>query len=290
MPPTYGPRSPELDQGEEITNHMIVRWKNKQMVMAVQKSTVQNSTPKNVFVALDNSTPMTGTVVNQTAISNQQCAITASKRVTSQEPVHSKEPNLQQSAHQKTSCQNQHEVNSSQSSFINEVEYSFDIINNYETESGKTLINVKGNLRRNVEFWKNVLCANDFIINTINLGYRIPFVSEPNLAFLRNNMAVIKYSDFVEKSIFELLDSHCIKEVRCPPFVVNPLTVSVQSSGKMRLVLDLRHVNQYVDKQKVKFEGVNEALNYAVNAEYGYKFDFRSGYHHIDIHDDHQKY
>ena len=103
-------------------------------------------------------------------------------------------------------------------------------------------------------------------------------------------MSAIKYSDFVEKSIFELLDSHCIKEVTCPPFVVNPLTVSVQSSGKMRLVLDLRHVNKYVDKQKVKFEGVNEALNYAVNAEYGYKFDFRSGYHHFDIHDDHQKY
>ncbi|CAC5361265.1 unnamed protein product [Mytilus coruscus] len=177
-----------------------------------------------------NSTPITGTMGNQAAISNQQCVFTATSPVTSQESAHSKQSHLQLSAHQKNRFQNQHEMNSSQSSVINEVEYSFDIINNYETETGKTLINVKGNLRKNVEFWKNVLCTNDFIINTINLGYRIPFVSEPSWAFLRNNMSAIKYSDFVEKSISELLDTHCIKEVTCPPFVVKPLTVSVQSS------------------------------------------------------------
>lgn len=37
-----------------------------------------------------------------------------------------------------------------------------------------------------------------------------------------------------------------------PPAIVNPLSVSVQSSGKKRLILDLRHVNLYVFKQKFK--------------------------------------
>jgi hypothetical protein len=40
--------------------------------------------------------------------------------------------------------------------------------------------------------------------------------------------------------------------------------------GKERLVLDLRHVNTFVDKQKVKFEGVKEAMVYT---KYAIKFD-----------------
>jgi hypothetical protein len=38
------------------------------------------------------------------------------------------------------------------------------------------------------------------------------------------------------------------------PHCVNALTVSVNSSGKGRLILDLRHVNSFVEKQKNKFE------------------------------------
>jgi hypothetical protein len=42
--------------------------------------------------------------------------------------------------------------------------------------------------------------------------------------------------------------------------------------------------------QKVKFEGVNEAKQYAQQGNYAVKFDLKSGYHHIDIHPDHQKF
>jgi hypothetical protein len=50
--------------------------------------------------------------------------------------------------------------------------------------------------------------------------------------------------------------------------ILNPLTVSVNSSGEERLVLELRHVIKFVDKQKVKFEGVNEALAFTNNSKY----------------------
>ena len=68
--------------------------------------------------------------------------------------------------------------------------------------------------------------------------------------------------------ISELLVNNCINEVTFPPIVVNPLTVSVNSSGEERLVLELRHANKFVDKQKVKFEGVNEALAFTNNSKY----------------------
>ena len=37
------------------------------------------------------------------------------------------------------------------------------------------------------------------------------------------------------------------------PFVVNPLSVSVQPCGKKKLILDLRHVNKSLFKQSVKY-------------------------------------
>jgi hypothetical protein len=110
-----------------------------------------------------------------------------------------------------------------------------------------------------------VLNASDYILNVIALGgYRIPFVSEPTSVMLRNNLSSYKHSTFVERAISELLINNYINEVTCQPFVVNPLTVYVNSSGKERLVLDLRHVNKCVDKQKVKFEGINLILNHGI--------------------------
>lgn len=46
--------------------------------------------------------------------------------------------------------------------------------------------------------------------------------------------------------------------------MVNPLSVSVQSSGKKRLILDLRHVNFFVNKSKIKFEDAQSMLIYGL--------------------------
>jgi len=60
----------------------------------------------------------------------------------------------------------------------------------------------------------------------------------------------------VESAISELVGNHAVVEVPFVPHVVNPLSVSIQSSGKKslildlrqlkRLILDLRHVNQFI--------------------------------------------
>lgn len=55
-------------------------------------------------------------------------------------------------------------------------------------------------------------------------------------------------------------------------------------------MLDLRHVNQFVENQKVKFEGIKEDMYYARKDKFMIKFDLKSGYHHVDIHSEFQKY
>ena len=92
------------------------------------------------------------------------------------------------------------------------------------------------NLKNHCQFWKNVLNASDYILNVIALGYRIPFVSEPTSVMLQNNSSSYEHSTSIERAISELLVNNCINEVMCPPFVVVPPTVSVNSSGKERVV------------------------------------------------------
>ena len=67
----------------------------------------------------------------------------------------------------------------------------------------------------------------------------------------------LREADFVGEAILELLRDNRIEELFYPPDIINPLSVSVQSSGKKRLILDLRHVNLHVYKQKFKCEGLH---------------------------------
>ena len=76
-------------------------------------------------------------------------------------------------------------------------------------------------------------------------------------------------------------------EKQNPLYVVNPLSVSVQANGKKRLILDLRHVNKYLIKRKVKYEDWKFALAFFQKDCYMVLFDLKSGYHHVEIQTDH---
>ena len=88
----------------------------------------------------------------------------------------------------------------------------------------------------------------------------------------------------------EYLKSGRIKETRSPPYIVSPLTVAKNSHNKPRLILDLRYVNSFVYKDKIKFDDWRTMQDLVDNKGFLYKFDISQGYHHIDIDKNHQKY
>ena len=67
------------------------------------------------------------------------------------------------------------------------------------------------------------------------------------------------------------------------PYVVSPLSVATQKSGKKRLILDLSVLNTFVRKDKFKYEDWKVPMQLFGQNCYMYKFDLRSGYHHFDI-------
>ena len=104
----------------------------------------------------------------------------------------------------------------------------------------KSLSEVKGNLKRNVEFWYSIGTP-QFILSVIRDGYCLVFDHPPPSVSLKNNKSAVRLNDFVDDAVVETAR---------PPYIVNPLSVSVQSNSRKRLILNLRHVNKYLKKQK----------------------------------------
>ena len=70
------------------------------------------------------------------------------------------------------------------------------------------------------------------------------------------------------KLSLSLLTLVWVRLVNEQPFVVNPLSVSIQPCGKKRLILDLRHVNKSLIKQSVKYEDWKIVMSYFAKDAY----------------------
>ena len=147
---------------------------------------------------------------------------------------------------------------------------------------------VKGRLKSSLNFWVDTLDASDFVLDMIRRGYRLPFAEYPSKCFLKNNRSALQHPDFVTEAIIELLSNGCVVEHDVPPFCVNPLTVA--EGKKLRLVIDLRHVNNCLVKPRFKYEDLPSLSQVLDEGHWFFTWDLKSGYHHVDICLDHQKY
>ena len=151
-----------------------------------------------------------------------------------------------------------------------------------KTENCDNFHGVKGRLKAHANFWESI-GASEFVLNTIKEGYIIPFLENPTRMSLRNNKSAFVNHKFVDQAVSELVNLGCARQVPFEPFVVNPLSVSINKSGKARLILDLSILNKCVRKDKFKFEDWKIAVQFFSKENYMFKFDLKSGYHHFDI-------
>lgn len=63
----------------------------------------------------------------------------------------------------------------------------------FELSTNPPCVNVKGNLRRNFEFWKRIGTPS-FILNVIERGYLLPFLSFPEPEDFKNNRSSLSHS------------------------------------------------------------------------------------------------
>lgn len=82
---------------------------------------------------------------------------------------------------------------------------------------------------------------------------------------MNNNGSAFEHKDFVKRSIADLVCTGVAKEVSTALFVVNPLSLWGNWTGKEKVIIDLRHVNKYQVISKFKYEGVKGDKTYAAN-------------------------
>ena len=141
---------------------------------------------------------------------------------------------------------------------------------------------MRGRLKLCFDFWRS-LGTLQFILNVIIQGYKIFFFELPAPFFKVNNASALSNSSFVSKAVNEPLHANLVGDIFCVPGIVNPLSVSARSCYKQSLILDLRHVNSFVFKQKSKCEDLSVAIPVFDKGFHSFEFDLKSGYHCIKI-------
>ena len=157
-------------------------------------------------------------------------------------------------------------------------------------QNSEQIVDVQGRLKGSIEFWRTVLNASNPVIECIEEGYKLPLLSLPPPFIAKNQKSATNNPSFVTEAVAELLRNRCIQTVTQKPHICSPLSVVSNSSGKLRLVLNLRYLNQFLLKAKFKYEDLRVAMSMFQQGDYMFSLDFKSGYHHVDIHRQHWKF
>ena len=175
------------------------------------------------------------------------------------------------------------------SSGVMENDPSFGRVWEVGQEEGQ-VCDVQGRLCKCITFWEQELKATAPVLDWIRVGYKLPLLTEPGAYHRANAKSALINSEFVTKAITELEENRCIRKVKERPQVCSPLSVVANSKGKKRLVLDLRYLNQFLLKEKFKYEDLRTAMLMFERGDLLVTFDLKSGYHHVDIHEKHWTY
>ena len=90
-------------------------------------------------------------------------------------------------------------------------------------------------------------------------------------------------ADFVHNAVADLVKWRCAEEIAEQPYVSSPLSVVENSKGKKKLVVNLRHINQFLWKRKFKYEDLRIAMMLFSPGELMFNCDLKFGYRHVEI-------
>ena len=152
------------------------------------------------------------------------------------------------------------------------------------------ITDVQGRLKKNITFWREVLQAPPPVLECIELGYRLPLKFIPPAHCQQNHKSTELHSVFVDEAVQSLIVNRCVMKVHHQPEVCSPLSVVGKPQGKLRLVLNLKYLNQFLHVLSFKYEDLRTAALMFEQGEYMFKFDLKSGYHHINIWPEHYKF
>ena len=102
--------------------------------------------------------------------------------------------------------------------------------------------------------------TSDTIISIFKQGYVLPLTVVPDSFSKANHESAISETEFVDLALQELLLGGCVVACTMKSLIVSPLMVVCSAKGKKHLVINLKYLNQFVQKEKFRCEDVRTLL------------------------------
>jgi hypothetical protein len=108
---------------------------------------------------------------------------------------------------------------------------------------------------------------------------------------MSNHPSALEHATFVGKSITDMLASRTVMPLSAAPRVVSPLgVVPKKGTDKLRLIWDGRYVNSHLVIPPFSYEDLSTIADWAEPQDYTFTLDLKSGYHHLDMHEEAWQY
>jgi hypothetical protein len=113
----------------------------------------------------------------------------------------------------------------------------------------------------------------------------------PHQVEFRNHRSLYRKWGYSSEQIVKLLeaDAACIWDRPEPPVVIHPMGV-VDSAGKDRMIVNGRYLNLFLEALPFRYERLRDVLAFTKEGSFMATWDLKSGYFHLPIHKDFQKY
>ena len=141
-----------------------------------------------------------------------------------------------------------------------------------------------------IRAWERI-GAPDHVVNWLKEGVRLPINQDPGNFQCENRVYSDKAFTFVDKEVQTLLSNGAIIRSNSKPQCVSPLKcVPKKGKNKLRLVIDLRRLNEGIVTDKFQYEGIKAVKSLIKPNDQLATADLKNGFHHVPIHVDDWKY
>ena len=147
-----------------------------------------------------------------------------------------------------------------------------------------------GNLLHNLDVWRKIT-SDPWVLETVS-GYHLEFESLPVQSVLPRPAPFSEgEKQLIAEEITKLLTKGAIRKVSsCPYEFISNIFLVPKKTGDLRPVINLKPLNQFVQRIHFKMENIQMAMNFVSLGDYMVSLDLKDAYFSVPIFRPHCKY